>query len=92
MTPPEQHEFEERPCSLMADAVKEEQARIELERFGPKKDTTCGMERFSKEGLCGRPATHIWKHDDGDTPVCDRCLPSVLVNHGNLEPITTHES
>lgn len=47
----------------------------------------CRMERISWVGFCNRPATHIWKHPDGDTPVCDRCVFSVLVNNGHLIPI-----
>ena len=49
-----------------------------------EKKLLCGMERISWPGLCNRPATHIWKHKDGETPVCDRCIFSVIVNDGHL--------
>jgi hypothetical protein len=49
--------------------------------------TTCGMERICMEGLCGKPATHIWHHKDGDIPVCDLCVLSVAVCDGKLTKI-----
>lgn len=47
----------------------------------------CGMESISRDGNCNRPASHIWRHRDGSTPVCPRCLLSVLVCGGVLEII-----
>jgi len=42
------------------------------------------MEKISRPGLCGKPATHIWTHRDGKTLVCNRCIFSVIVNGGEL--------
>lgn len=48
----------------------------------------CGMESVSRDGNCNRPATHIWTHRDGQTPVCNRCILSVWVCGGKLTEIT----
>ena len=46
----------------------------------------CEMERISREGKCGKPASGFWIHDDGTkTAVCDMCALSVMVNGGKLE-------
>ena len=55
--------------------------------MNPTSKLLCGMEPIYRDGLCNRPATHIWKHKDGETPVCDRCVFSVFVNGGDLIPI-----
>ena len=44
----------------------------------------CEMERLSLNGLCGNPAIALWTHKEGKTLVCQKCLPSVMANHGNL--------
>jgi len=51
-------------------------------------DLLCGMESVSRDGNCNRPATHIWTHRDGQTPVCDRCVISVWLCGGPLTEIT----
>ena len=50
-------------------------------------DLLCGMESVSREGNCNRPATHIWTHQDGTTPVCKMCTLSVWVCGGQLTEI-----
>ena len=50
-------------------------------------DLLCGMESVSRDGNCNRPATHIWTHPDGTTPVCKRCILSVWVCGGQLTEI-----
>lgn len=55
------------------------------------KDQTCEMEVISHEGPCGKPATAVWIHRDGNTLVCRMCSLSVTVNHGYLSPLISAE-
>lgn len=53
----------------------------------------CQMECISKEGLCGRKATHVWIQKDGsELRVCARCLPCVMVNGCDVREITPNNS
>jgi hypothetical protein len=45
------------------------------------------MEKISREGFCGKPATHKWHTKDGYILVCDDCLMGIYLCGGNLTPI-----
>ena len=79
-------------CRLAAkfgptDAVRLWQQRSVTEARGSA--LTCQMERISREGLCGKPATHKWHTKDGYILVCDDCLMGINLCGGNLTPIAT---
>ena len=48
---------------------------------------TCQMERISREGFCGKPATHKWHSKEGYIMVCDQCIMGVYLCGGDLAPI-----